>query len=352
MALSADYSKIPYETSIPVLVYENTENKDYPLHWHSAIEIIMPLKYEYHVRLLKESYRLREGDILIIPSCEPHNITVPPAAGNGKRIILLFEPALLYALPGLSESVSVMYSPNHLNDERTPEVHGIVQSILLAIYSESLRADALKEPAIYAKLIDLCVAMTRYCGSQRETLPYNRQKNIAKLNAVFEYINEHVSDELTLEGIAGIAHFSKYHFERIFKKYTNISFHQYLKYLRVEKAAVLLLNPRLAITQAAQDAGFESIATFNRAFKEIKNCTPSEYNKLSTPPPPPPCVRPSNPAFSLGSGAPEFSRQGDVPPGAAQDSAALTVRRSGGTSESSGGAGPPHQGGSGTKNPL
>jgi AraC-like DNA-binding protein len=254
----------------------------------------MPLKYEYHVRLLKESYRLRERDILIIPSCEPHGITVPSAAEGGKRIVLLFEPALIYSLPGLAESISVMYSPNLLNGENTPEIHETVQSILLDIHGEFLRADALKEPAIYARIIDLCVTLIRYYGSGNtsEGVPRGRQKYIAKLNAVFEYIDKHVSEELTLENVAGIAHFSKYHFERIFKKYTNSSFHQYLKYQRVKKAASLLLNPELAITEVAQEAGFESIATFNRAFKEIKNCTPSEYKNFS-PPPPPDCYKDS-----------------------------------------------------------
>jgi AraC-like DNA-binding protein len=50
--------------------------------------------------------------------------------------------------------------------------------------------------------------------------------------------------------------------------------------MRVKKAENLLLNPELPITQAALDAGFESIATFNRAFKKIHRCTPSEYKKL------------------------------------------------------------------------
>jgi AraC-like DNA-binding protein len=281
MALSTDYTRIPYETSIPVRVYENRENKNYPLHWHSAVEIIMPLKREYQVRLLKESHRLREQDILIIPSCEPHGITVPPAAEDGRRIILLFEPALFYSIPGLSESMSVMYPPKLLSPENTPEIYETVRSILLAIYGEFLRADALKESAIYARIIDLCVAMIRYYGGNGVpgTAPVDRHRHIAKLNAVFEYIEKHVSEELTLDNVAEIAHFSKYHFERIFKKYTNSSFHQYLKYLRVMKAAALLLNPNMAITEVAQEAGFESIATFNRAFKEIESCTPSEYIK-------------------------------------------------------------------------
>jgi AraC-like DNA-binding protein len=50
--------------------------------------------------------------------------------------------------------------------------------------------------------------------------------------------------------------------------------------MRVKRAENLLLNPERSITEIALDAGFESIATFNRAFKEIKHCTPSEYKNL------------------------------------------------------------------------
>jgi AraC-like DNA-binding protein len=39
-----------------------------------------------------------------------------------------------------------------------------------------------------------------------------------------------------------------------------------MKLLRIRRAEALLLNPELTITEVAQEAGFESIATFNRSF--------------------------------------------------------------------------------------
>ncbi|MDR2095899.1 MAG: AraC family transcriptional regulator [Treponema sp.] len=107
-----------------------------------------------------------------------------------------------------------------------------------------------------------------------------RQQYIARLNAVFEYIDKHMSEKLMLKEVAEIAHFSQTHFERIFKEYTNYSFYQYLKHIRIKKAETLLLTPELPITTVALDVGFESITAFNKAFKEIKHCTPSEYKKL------------------------------------------------------------------------
>jgi AraC-like DNA-binding protein len=288
MALPADgdYNRVPYETNVQVMLYENIENENYPLHWHTATEIIMPIKYGYDVLLLNKLYKLRENDILIIPSCELHNITVPDSAENGKRIILMFEPTLLYSLSGLSGAISVLNGLNLLTPEDTPGIYETVRSLLLAIHNEYLKADSLRNPAIYARIIEIFIALARYYSSNKPLLTENKprkgQEYVARLNAVFEYIDEHVSEKLTLESVAGIAHFSKYHFDRIFKEYTNNSFYQYLKRLRIKKAETLLLNPGLPITGVAAEVGFENIAAFNRAFKETKHCTPSEYKKMYT----------------------------------------------------------------------
>jgi hypothetical protein len=166
LPVDGDYNKVPYETNVQVMFYKNQENENYPLHWHTATEIIMPIKYGYDVVILKKPYTLRENDILIIPSCELHGITVPPSAKYGKRIILMFEPTLLYSLSGLSGALSVLHNLNLLTPEAAPEIYQTARSILLAIYDEFLRADALRDPAIYAKIIDLYVALARYYSSK------------------------------------------------------------------------------------------------------------------------------------------------------------------------------------------
>jgi hypothetical protein len=173
MALPADgdYNKVPYETGVQVMFYDNREDEDYPLHWHTATEIIMPIKHGYQVVLLKKPYTLRENDILVIPSCELHSISVPPSARNGKRIILMFEPTLLYSLSGLSGTLSVLHNLNLLTPETTPEIYETARSILSAIYDEYLRADALRNPAIYAKIIEFYIVMARYYAGKNLSTP-------------------------------------------------------------------------------------------------------------------------------------------------------------------------------------
>ena len=59
-----------------------------------------------------------------------------------------------------------------------------------------------------------------------------------------------------------------------------MSYITYINKIRTNAAQQLLLGPNLSITEVAMSVGFSSITSFNRAFKEIKHCTPSEYKKF------------------------------------------------------------------------
>jgi AraC-like DNA-binding protein len=61
----------------------------------------------------------------------------------------------------------------------------------------------------------------------------------------------------------------------------NMTFYEYLNSKRVKKAEELLYHTKeLSITEVAMGAGFSSISAFNRTFKMIKNCSPSDYRKI------------------------------------------------------------------------
>jgi len=103
---------------------------------------------------------------------------------------------------------------------------------------------------------------------------------VAKFGNLLEYIDTHYTEDLTLEDMADIIGFSKYHFSRLFKQYTNFTFCDYLKHRRIQAAEMLLEQPEYSITEVALQAGFPSISTFNRIFKEYKNCTPTEFRTM------------------------------------------------------------------------
>ncbi|RHC49363.1 AraC family transcriptional regulator [Hungatella hathewayi] len=97
---------------------------------------------------------------------------------------------------------------------------------------------------------------------------------------VCNYINEHCTEDLSLETIAGIAGFSKYHFTRLFKDFTHTSFYRYLNKKRISHAEQLLINPEYSVTEVALQSGFSSLSAFIRMFKQLKGCTPTEFKRM------------------------------------------------------------------------
>ena len=100
------------------------------------------------------------------------------------------------------------------------------------------------------------------------------------MNSAITYINEHYLEEMSLEDAALFAGFSKYYFSRMFKRFSGISFLDYLTRKRLNAATELLVHTDQPIQEIARSSGFGSIATFNRIFREHKSCTPSQYRAI------------------------------------------------------------------------
>jgi AraC family transcriptional regulator len=101
---------------------------------------------------------------------------------------------------------------------------------------------------------------------------------ISRINKVIDYIENNIDQSLSLEVLASVAGFSKYHFHRIFGTLTGESLYRFILRLRLQKSAGLLCTDyRRSITDIALDCGFSSSAAFTRAFKEFFLMTPSQW---------------------------------------------------------------------------
>ena len=95
---------------------------------------------------------------------------------------------------------------------------------------------------------------------------------------ILQFCMEHYTEPLTLELTADKLQLSKYHISHIFKQRSHMSFPTFINYMRIEYACTLLERGN-TITDTAFASGFSSIRSFNRAFLQNMNMTPSEYVK-------------------------------------------------------------------------
>ncbi|MBN1967810.1 MAG: AraC family transcriptional regulator [Candidatus Delongbacteria bacterium] len=101
---------------------------------------------------------------------------------------------------------------------------------------------------------------------------------IEKINRVLDYIDNNITEELTIEKLSEIAGFSKFHFHRLFSTIMNEPLGKFINRLKIEKSAQILIRENnRSITDIALEMNYSSSAVFNRSFREYFNCTPSEY---------------------------------------------------------------------------
>ena len=99
-----------------------------------------------------------------------------------------------------------------------------------------------------------------------------------RIHRVLEYIDLHLDERLDLATLAAVAHFSPFHFHRLFAAWTGETLGDYLRRRRVEVAALRLLRrPSLGVLQAALAVGFGSGEAFARAFKLRFGVAPSVW---------------------------------------------------------------------------
>jgi AraC-like DNA-binding protein len=92
------------------------------------------------------------------------------------------------------------------------------------------------------------------------------------------FIDNNYADNIDLSNIADEAYFSKFHFIRLFKNIYGKTPHQYLTYVRIEKA-MLLLQANKAVSEVCFSVGFESVSSFGSLFKRIVGVAPSTFQQ-------------------------------------------------------------------------
>jgi len=109
-------------------------------------------------------------------------------------------------------------------------------------------------------------------------LKYRREEYTARVNRVIDYIEAHISEDLSLAELADVAHFSPFHFHRIFRGMVGETLNDFIHRIRVEKAAAkLVLNPKKSVTEIAFDCGFSSSSAFARSFREAYGMSASDW---------------------------------------------------------------------------
>lgn len=253
----------------------------FPTHWHNFMEIVVPFSNDMEITLSGTSHPMTENQFALVPPRSLHalkkNSTAPCLVIQFSNQLVpqlhdfILHRQLLCCEPILDSTDSVPFSENPLD---------ILRRIKNYFYSDI----QFREMRMYEELLHLFVVIGEHNSQINDKLSAQKtpQQKVydKKFDAVTEYLKQHYTEQITLETLADFAGFSKYHFSRIFKEYYQMSLPEYITTLRIARATELLENPDLSIMEVALQAGFSSLPSFNRTFRQHNNCTPSQFRKM------------------------------------------------------------------------
>lgn len=98
-----------------------------------------------------------------------------------------------------------------------------------------------------------------------------------QVRRVTDYMREHLSEEVTLQSLADLLGLSRFHFCSAFKAATRHPPYAYLTTLRMQAAAVLLLQTQCSVLDVALSVGYQTQAAFSAVFRRTMGVSPSRY---------------------------------------------------------------------------
>jgi AraC family transcriptional regulator len=237
---------------------------------HVSLHLSQPTTLEWFVGGRVHSQRMTRGCVNIMPQGICPRVR---CQDETEFLLLALDPLLIERVAKVLGAAIPVALIRHLGI-RDAQVEHISLALRAALGTRCaagrLYGDALAV-ALVAHLLGHYAAHAPGTRSPRVGLP------AYKLRRVIEYINDHLTSDLTLAETASVAEMNAYSFSRAFRQSTGISPHRYVMHSRIEKAKRLLMDERLPLVEVGMEVGFRNQSHFTTLFRKLTGVTPKVY---------------------------------------------------------------------------
>ena len=252
-----------------------------PVHYHDFHKIILFLSGDSGYAIEGKTWRLAPRDIIFVRAGEIHR-PLPALGAPYERIVIYLAPELLSRYQRDGDDLAACFSPDlcsssvmhlppgkthdllfHMEKlERTARGHGFAN----ALYTEMLFVEFMI--LLNRALLDHELGTSAAAISDE------------KIEELLTYINDHLTEPLTIDQLAAAAYVSRSYLMHRFKAATGYGVRQYVTSKRLLLARARLLDePPIPISEIARLCGFDDYLPFFRAFKAQYRMTPQEWRE-------------------------------------------------------------------------
>lgn len=251
--------------------------REFSYHYHDFFKILIFLKGDVTYCIEGKSYDLAPYDMVLVNAGEVHRPIVHSARAY-ERIIIYISPDFLRSYAGADYDLGLCFEKagqQHSNVLRMPSMKSSklyrVCRELEASFGDTDFAGELYQNLLFLEfMIQLNRATLHDALDFMETAAANE-----KILGVLSYINEHLTEEISIDALAEHFFISKYYLMHSFKEETGYTIGNYVTMKRLRYARELILGG-MPVTQACFESGFQNYSTFSRAYKKNFGISPTQ----------------------------------------------------------------------------
>lgn len=273
----------PYEA-----FWYDTENMSFPIrpHWHYFMEMIYMLEGTGVVECDGESYHVEKGDLILFFPEAVHAIYTMKNQPL-KYGVIKFDVNRLYTENSYAPKLRVI-----LDSARKSPLADIFfkeKSIknlhLLELFGECCREVTEKnygyDIIVHNKICYLLVQLIRIWREHgfNTDAAVGNTADVGSIRDITVYIDAHAGDSMKVEDLAEMCNMSYSYFAQNFKQYYGRSCKEYIEFIRVSKAADMLLFTDFDLSYISQETGFSDSSHLIKIFRKWKGMTPKQFKK-------------------------------------------------------------------------
>ncbi|WP_308635355.1 AraC family transcriptional regulator [Paenibacillus silvisoli] len=275
--------KVVYENPLlSIKVFQSQRYNDLFINWHyhREIELLLVLTGELDVNIEEECVKLRTGDIALIGARQLHRDRSLSSPLN--YIVLQFDleqfidQSSMPYMRFFSETKTPLSRANYIFQESEAareEASECIRGVLLEVTDKQSGYEL--AVSMYIKKILLLLIR----NDTKKVLADHEDFDRARLRAVIDYVEAHLTDRIQVEEVSKLANMSYYYFVKFFKKAIGMSFTEYVNYRKIKWAERILLTKDLSVSEVGDRIGMPNMAHFYKMFKKYNDCSPKQFQK-------------------------------------------------------------------------
>lgn len=247
------------------------------MHFHPEMEFLFVASGSMNNQLEGESHITRAGDIIFFNSRVPH-ATEFLLEGTMQHMVQFKAPSTFRgSLRYLSDLLSRTVAPFYIFHPEDADYEAL-KSHMFDMIEQDAEAGIAVDYRITSDIFFIISLLHRRGLLADESAAFDFGR-LQKLVPLFEYIDAHYGEEISLDDLAALLCLNKSYLCRLFRTATGTTLWDFINFVRVCKSEALLAG-KMNLSEIAYVVGFSSPSYFHRTFKKYKQMSPSEYRKL------------------------------------------------------------------------